>query len=118
MKPSVLIATTSRWFPTARLAAALASAGCTVDAVCPSRHPLARLSGIRKTYPYRGLMASMSFAAAIGAAKPDLIVPGDDLATRHLHGLHERELVRVRAGRAICDLIERSLGAPESFPVV
>ena len=123
MKPSVLIATTSRWFPTARLAAALASAGCSVDAVCPPRHPLARLCRIRQTYAYRGLMALTSFAEAIRATKPDLIIPGDDLATHHLHRLYERELGRensgaARTGQPISALIERSLGSPESFPVV
>ena len=123
MKPSVLIATTSRWFPTARLAAALASAGCSVDAVCPPRHPLASLCGIRQTYVYRGLMALTSFAEAIRAIKPDLIIPGDDLATHHLHRLYERELGRENSGadgtgQPICALIERSLGSPESFPVV
>lgn len=133
MKPSVLIVTTSRWFPTARLAAALASAGCSVDAVCPPRHPLANLCGIRQTYAYRGLMALSSFAEAIRATKPDLIIPGDDLATHHLHRLYERELHKREPGRensdassisaaatgqSICALIERSLGSPEGFPVV
>jgi len=33
LKPSVLIATTRRWIPTARLAMALANAGFVVDAV-------------------------------------------------------------------------------------
>jgi hypothetical protein len=118
VKPSVLIATTSRWFPTARLAAALASAGCRVDAVCPPRHPLANIGGMRKTYVYRGLMAMTSFAEAIRATEPDLIVPGDDLATRHLHRLYEQELQSGPAGQPICELIERSLGSSESFPVV
>lgn len=118
MKPSVLLATTSRWFPTARLGAALASAGCTVDALCPSGHLLTKLRGVRKTYAFRGLMALTSFAEAIRGAQPDLIVPGDDLATRHLHRLHERELGRGQAGHLTCALIERSLGSSESFPIV
>ena len=88
MKPTVLIATTSHWFPAARLAMALASAGCTVDAVCPSRHSLGKMSVVRQIHPYRGLMPLHSFADAIAATNPDLIVPGDDLATTHLHRLH------------------------------
>ncbi|MGA8214128.1 MAG: ATP-grasp domain-containing protein [Candidatus Sulfotelmatobacter sp.] len=114
MKPTVLIATTSNWFPTARLGMALAHAGCTVDAVCPSRHPLRKISAVRRTYGYRGLTPLMSFAHAIAVTKPDLIVPGDDLATSHLHRLHQRE---GRRGE-MAALIERSLGMPESFPVV
>lgn len=118
MKPSVLIATTSRWFPTARLAAALASAGCIVDAVCPTGHPITNLRGMRKTYTFRGLTALRSFAEAICTTQPDLIVPGDDLATCHLHSLYERELRGGKTGHSICALIERSLGSSESFPVV
>src|SRR5271170_6823659 len=118
MKPTVLIATTSRWFPTARLAMALAQAGCVVDAVCPIRHPLGKIGAVRKTYDYRGLLALTSFADAIAETEPDLIVPGDDLATSHLHRLYNRELRRGRAGQALCSLIENSLGSPHSFPVV
>jgi hypothetical protein len=118
VKPTVLIATTSRWFPTARMAMALAGAGCLVDAVCPSGHPLGRMRAVRRVYAYRGLTPISSFAGAIAAARPDLIVPGDDLATSQLHDLHTRERRRGKAGLSVCELIERSLGAPESFPVV
>ncbi len=114
MKPTVLIATTSSWLPTARLAMALAHAGCTVDAVCPARHPLGKLGTVRRAYDFRGLTPLRSFAHAIGETKPDLIVPGDDLATLHLHRLHQRT-ARDTETRI---LIERSLGAAESFPVV
>jgi hypothetical protein len=118
VKPTVLIATTSRWFPTARLAMALASAGCTVDAVCPARHPLRQMSAVRQTHPYRGLMPLRSFADAVAATKPVFILPGDDLATGHLHRLYDEQRRCGEAGRSTCALIERSLGAPESFPVV
>jgi acetyl/propionyl-CoA carboxylase alpha subunit len=60
----------------------------------------------------------MSFAEAIAAAKPDLVLPCDDTATVQLHGLYHRELRRGIAGAPTCSLIERSLGAPASFPVV
>lgn len=118
MKPTVLIVTTSRWFPTARLAMALAGAGFLVDAVCPSGHPLGKMRTVRRVYAYRGLAPIRSFAAAIAAARPDLIVPGDDLATSHLHDLHTRERQREKAGLSTCELIECSLGAAEGFPVV
>lgn len=118
MKPTVLIATTSRWFPTARLAMALAHAGCTVDAVCPDGHPLTRMNAVHRSHTYRGLMPLRSFAAAIAASRPDFIVPGDDLATSQLHHLYEREHGRGSSGQWVCELIERSLGAAESFPMV
>jgi len=73
---------------------------------------------VRKTHTYRGLMPLKSFADAISATAPDLIVPGDDLATAHLQRLYEREKRRVNGGRSVCELIERSLGSSESFPVV
>jgi hypothetical protein len=116
VKPTVLIATTARWIPTARLVAALENAGFTIDAVCPSRHPLSKTGAVRKIYKYRGLDALASFADAITASKPDLLVPGDDLATQQLHLLYEQENNKGKAGEAVCALIARSLGAPENFP--
>ena len=118
MKPTVLLATTSRWIPTARLAPALARAGFIVKAVCPSSHLLSKTKAVEEIYPYSGVMAISSFAAAITSANPDLIIPGDDLATSHLHELHAREKRRGAAGAQICAVIERSLGKPESFSVV
>src|SRR5207244_13296815 len=91
MKPAVLVATTSRWFPTARLAVALAQAGFTVDAVCPPRHPLGKTRAAGQICPYHGLAPLGSFVEALAATKPDLILPGDDLPPRHLTHLHSRE---------------------------
>jgi len=123
VKPTVLLATTSRWYPTARLGMALSSAGCKVEAVCPSLHPLRKTRAIRRTHAYHGLAPLTSFARAIAVTQPDFIVPGDDLATQHLHRLysqerHAQEQRDGRAGSPICALIERSLGKPESFAVV
>ena len=73
---------------------------------------------MRHTHAYDGLMPLKSLAAAIAATKPDFIVPGDDLATWHLHDLYQRELRKGQTGEPICSLIERSLGAPASFPIV
>jgi hypothetical protein len=97
---------------------ALAKAGFTVEAVCPPGHPITKTSVVRQTYTYRGLAPLMSFAKAINSTGPDFIVPGDDLATWHLHHLYDRERLRGQAGDQICALIESSLGAPESFPEV
>jgi carbamoylphosphate synthase large subunit len=115
VKPTILIATTQRWISTARLAVALANAGFAVDVVCPSRHPLGKTGVVRDTYRYRGLRGMTSFADAIAASKPDLIVPGNDLATQQLHLLYAHEQQNGDAGARICALIERSLGAPKNF---
>jgi carbamoyl-phosphate synthase L subunit-like protein len=117
LQPTVLIATTARWFPTARLAVALANAGFTVDAVCPVRHPISKTGSVRRIYKYQGLNAVTSFAEAIVAAKPDLVVPGDDLSTQNLYALYAQEGRKGKAGAATCALIERSLGAAENFTV-
>jgi len=116
-QPKVLVATTSSWVPTARLAMALANAGCAVEVVCPADHPVGKANAPLHAHAYHGLAPLLSFKKAIVAANPDLIVPGDDLATRHLHDLYRREQ-RSNAADGICKLIECSLGAPESFPVM
>jgi hypothetical protein len=118
VKPTVLVAATRRWFSTVRLSMALADADYTVKAVCPPNHPLSRTSAAQEMYIYRGLMPVVSFAKAIALAKPDLIIPGDDLAVQHLHQLYYREQRNGRAGKDTCALIERSMGVAESFPVV
>src|SRR3984957_8385183 len=117
MKPKVLVATTFCWYPTARLAMALANAGFTVDIVCPRRHPVSKTKVARRVHRFNGLAPLRSLSAAFADAEPDLIISGDDLATRHLHRLYERERQDGKAGSAVCALIERSLGAAESFPI-
>ncbi|MFZ0039412.1 MAG: ATP-grasp domain-containing protein [Candidatus Acidiferrales bacterium] len=118
MKPTVLVATTLRWFSTARLSMALTDAGCTVKAICVPDHPLHKTSVVTETFPYRGLAPIESFAEGIARAKPDFIIPGDDLAVQHLHALYNRERSKGSAGAEICALIEKSLGDAESFPIV
>ena len=113
-----MIVTTSRWFPTARLAVALAKAGCTIEAVCPPDHPIAKTSVIGRTFTYRGLTPLKSIEDAIAVTNPDCVISGDDLATWHLHCLYVEKKALGASGAAICSLIERSLGAPEFFPVV
>jgi hypothetical protein len=94
---------------------ALANAGFTVDALCPPRHPFEKTGALRKKYPYRALTAVTSVADAIAGSKPDMVIPGDDLATSHLHELYRRGLRRGQSGRSVCDVIERSLGSSQSF---
>jgi len=115
--PAVLVATTSRWYPTARLAVALANAGCAVEVVCPAGHPVLKTKRGSKIHSYHGLAPLRSFASAIEETQPDLIIPGDDLATRHLHDLYAQERGKGKAGSPICAVIERSLGPEESFSI-
>jgi ATP-grasp domain len=118
MKPTVLLATTSCWYPGARLTSALASAGCSVQAVCPSRHPLRKTKSVHRVHDYRGLAPLVSFARAIAIARPDFIISGDDLATQHLHRIYDQEKRNGRPDSSTCAVLERSLGNPESFSIV
>lgn len=118
LSPTVLIVATQHWFPTARLAVALANAGCVVEAVCPDSHPVCATSAVQRLHAYKGLAPVRSLTKAIESAKPDLIVPGDDLSTHYLHLLYRRALESGTAGAPICAVIERSLGSPASFSVV
>jgi hypothetical protein len=117
VKPTVLIVTTTNWVPTARLAVGLAKAGFELDALCPTQHPIVTTHAANKIHTYQGLKPLRSLARAIAASKPDLIVPGDDLAARHLHELHRQpELFEGDFGE-LRSLIERSQGKADSFSV-
>ncbi len=118
MKPTVLISTTTRWFPTARLATALSNAGFRVEALCPSGHPLNKTGSLARDYYYNGLRPIASFANAITASKADLVIPGDDLAARQLYQLYRQKLERHGPADSCCSLIVRSLGSAESFPTI
>jgi hypothetical protein len=118
MKPIALIVATTRWFPTVRLAIALAKAGFVVETVCPSGHPISKTSAANRIHTYHGLTPLNSFAAAIAKARPNLIVPGDDLARRQLHLLHQRERFKGKRQTQVSLLIERSLGTPDSYPCI
>jgi ATP-grasp domain len=116
--PTALIATTTNWVPTARLAVALVNAGFRVEALCPRLHPIGETGAASRTHSYEGLTPLRSLARAITVAKPDLVIPADDLATLHLHELHQRRKSYARDAAALGSLIERSLGSPESFSIV
>lgn len=118
MIPKALIVTTARWFPTARLGMALAKAGFSVDAVCPPGHPLGKISLIGKTYPYDSFSPIRSFADALAAAAPDLVIPGDEYAVRCLHKVYEQAHRRGKQGEHVCAVIEQSLGPAASFHVL
>jgi glutathione synthase/RimK-type ligase-like ATP-grasp enzyme len=117
LKPKVLIATTTNWIATARLVIALAEVGFHVEALCPPGHPLQKTTAISRSFDYRGLTPLRSFRSAIETSNPDLIVPGDDLATRHLHDLHRMANHRPEIS-SLRSLIERSIGSPESYRIV
>ena len=117
VKLTFLVFSTTRWFPSARLGMALADAGCTVHAVCLAYHPIALTNAVHRIYKYSNFAPLHWLARAIAASNPDLIIPADDLATHRLHELYRRESRRGKKSQ-ICALIQRSLGSPDSFPIV
>lgn len=97
---------------------ALANAGFTVEAVCPARHPIGKTSAASRIHSYRGVAPIASVRHAIAESEPEFIIPGDDLATWHLHEVYRGEARAGKTGGLICKTIERSLGDPSSFPVL
>ena len=79
---------------------------------------LGKFGFAHSTFPYKSLAPLNSLADAIEAAKPDIIIPCDDLAVRHLHQLHSSKRARYASEVDIPALIVRSLGPPESYATV
>jgi Carbamoyl-phosphate synthase L chain, ATP binding domain len=118
LSAKVLLVCTSRWLPPPRLGVALANAGFTVEAVCPSPNPLSTVRCVAKVHPFAGLAPLLSLKAAVSSAKPDIIVPCDDFAVLYLRDLHGREKAASKHGSMISAVIERSLGSSASFSML
>lgn len=97
---------------------AMANAGWDVAALCPARHPLHKTRIVHQKHAYYSLAPLASFEDAISAAKPNLIIPCDDLATEHLHNLYHQQQLCGKGGALVCKLIERSLGAATDFSLM
>jgi hypothetical protein len=114
--PRVLLTDTDRRPYAARLALVLAQAGCEVSAIYSLHgHPLRKTHVIRQAFLYSALRPLESLTHAIEATNPDVVIPCDDRAVRHLHDLHARSHELGDAADGLTNLIERSLGSPESF---
>jgi hypothetical protein len=106
MPATLLLATTMDWPFPAQLAGAFAGAGARVEALCPKGAMLAHSRHPGRVHRHHALAPQTSLRKAIAAAKPDLIVPCDDLAAeilRHIRGgedLANRHEFLLRAARA------------------
>lgn len=109
MTQKVLLLTTVAWPSGARLAGALAVLGAEVEAVFPRSHALAVSRYLARAHRYRALAPHASFARAIDAAHPDLVIPCDDRAVKTLLELDRPDLKA---------LLVRSLGELESYPAL
>jgi len=102
---------------TARLAIELANAGCNVYVLCPTLgHPAHKAQDVSETYRYSISRPVASLLTAIESSRPDIIVPCDDLAVQHLHQSHV--IARKKGSAKTADLVESSLGPPDSFSIV
>ncbi len=118
MAPKVLLATTCRWFSTARLAMAFDRIGCEVHLVCPTDHPAFSTNAIQQIYRFHGVSALQSFRRAIHASAPDIVIPCDDVAIRHLHCLYSIASQAIDTdSSAICQVLQISMGDPVSYPI-
>jgi predicted ATP-grasp superfamily ATP-dependent carboligase len=109
--PVALIIATTPWPLSARLAVRLIRHGCTVDALCPRGHALRKISGVRALHSYSAPDPMVALERAMAASTPDILVPCDDRTVWQLHVLHQRR-------PDLRQLIERSMGAPQAFPVL
>jgi len=111
MTERILLATTVKWPSAAYLAGAFAALGCSVEAVFPRGHALGVSRHVGRAHTYYPLRPHSSFAAAIAAAKPDLIVPCDDRAVSHLLSIEAQ-------APEVTVLLVRSMGRLESYPAM
>src|SRR5690242_14913766 len=106
MPATVLLAATMDWPFPAQLAGAFTNAGARVEVLCPKGAMLSRSRYPARIHRHHALAAQASLRKAIAAAKPDLIVPCDDLAAeilRKLRGgedLADRHAFLLRAAKA------------------
>ena len=117
----ILLTATTRWPSSARLMIEFARAGHLVSIVCPARgHPARKVSNINGLFQYNALAPLESLLDAIEAVKPDILIPCDDLAVRHLHQLHSHSSRQARQASKVDvpHLIVRSVGPPDSYVTV
>lgn len=111
-RPVVLLVTSVHHDKTARLAVALSRLGCQVAALCPPRHWIRFVPCVYRRLPYAALQPLRSLHRAIREVMPDLIIPCDDRAVRHMHRLFTRVSegdVRKRLARSLSPAEEFSL---------
>jgi hypothetical protein len=116
-KIKILLTATNRWPSSARLLIELSRVGHIVSIVCPARHPSGKLRVAHGTFLYTALTPLTSIVDAIAAVRPDIVIPCDDLAVRHLHQLYASRRA-LQSEVDIPTLIEDSLGPSESYATV
>lgn len=114
----VLLTTTTKWPNASRLMIELLRAGHAASILCSHDHPSAEIRSAPARFLYSRFRPLDSLAKAIAAAAPDLVIPCDDLSVLHLHQLYASYGAHSARQVDIPALIIRSLGHPESYPIV
>lgn len=114
----ILLCTTCTWPLTARLAIAFGAVGCSPEVLCPAGNPAWATGSVSRRWSYEALAPLRSFRNCIENGAHDLIVPCDDLAVTHLNSLYESECRAGRTSGPLCELLQESLGDPDSLKTV
>ncbi|MBI0539063.1 ATP-grasp domain-containing protein [Roseomonas sp. KE2513] len=107
--PRLLVLSTQPWPFAARLTMALRRAGFHVEGASPPRAYLGRSAAPMVWHRLRTWRLLPDLAGAIRAARPDRLVPCDDVAAELVVALHADPFMR--------GLVEASLGDPAGYPV-
>ncbi|HUS25504.1 MAG TPA: ATP-grasp domain-containing protein [Candidatus Binatia bacterium] len=108
--PTVLVTATLRWPLGARLAMALARAGCAVEAHVPRGHPAEALRCVQRVHRASELRSPLTLRHVIERSAPDFVIPCDDESALDLQRLYQDS----RADPALRRVLEFSLGAPDA----
>ena len=107
--PRLLLVSTQPWPFPARLAMALRRVGFHVEGASPPRAYLGRSAAPEAWHRLRPWRLAGDLADAVRAARPDRLIPCDDLSAALLVALHEDPAMRA--------VVEASMGDPAAYPV-
>jgi thioesterase domain-containing protein len=120
-KPALLralLATNFRWPEPGRLAAELADAGWVVEAVAPAGSILHSMAAVKASTRLSLFRPLSSLREAVTRSHGAFIIPFDDRMRSALQELYYRTETTTTSGLRLRELLARSLGRPEFYPVV
>ena len=94
---------------------ALSGLGCRVELMSLRGHPARSTDVFAAVYRYDPLRPLVSLRRALESARPDAVIPADELAVLHLDELLEELAATSGEAGTMGALVRRSLGGPEVF---
>ncbi len=118
-KVRVLVIATNDWSSIGQLVLALIKVGFEIAVVCPSGSPIKNIRNLNARYKYKTSQSLKSIRGAIADWAPVFLVCNDDVAVRELHKIHRQACIETDSPESggLIELIESSLGDPQSFAV-